>query len=177
MRKFDCFIHWIIFADGHYKAIVSHRVHLLFLFFFLLVLNIVYPIFSILYGLFFASIFIHIFANIRAVKSVRLRSFNESRYLIALEEFFRSGRVLSVPKVNELERVTIGMQNLIANNYSVNPIPFGSDIRFFYIFFFFHLQFRTYRFCVTENSHWTFDTKSNRTISIDQRNRINHNAI
>lgn len=51
---------------------------------------------------------LHIFANIRAVKAVRLRSFNESRYLIALEEFFHSGRVLSVAKVNELERVTIG---------------------------------------------------------------------
>lgn len=50
----------------------------------------------------------HIIANIRAVKSVRLRTFNESRYLIALEEYFRSGNVLSVDAVNSLERVTIG---------------------------------------------------------------------
>lgn len=37
-----------------------------------------------------------------------MRSFNESRYLIALEEYFRSGRVLSIAEVNGLERVTIG---------------------------------------------------------------------
>lgn len=51
---------------------------------------------------------LHIFANIRAVKSVCLRSFNESRYLIALEEFFKTGKMLSVAQVNKLERVTIG---------------------------------------------------------------------
>lgn len=50
----------------------------------------------------------HIFSNIRAVKAVKLRTFNESRYLIALEEYFRSGKVLSVNEANSLERVTIG---------------------------------------------------------------------
>lgn len=50
----------------------------------------------------------HIFANIRAVKTICLRTFNESRYLIALEEFFKSGRMLTVEEVNKLERVTIG---------------------------------------------------------------------
>lgn len=48
------------------------------------------------------------FANIRAVKAIRLRTFNESRFLIVLEEFFRSGHILSVAEVNKLERVTIG---------------------------------------------------------------------
>lgn len=50
----------------------------------------------------------HIFANMRAVKTICLRTFNESRYLIALEEFFKSGRMLTVSEVNKLERVTIG---------------------------------------------------------------------
>lgn len=50
----------------------------------------------------------HIIANIRAVKAVRLRTFNESRYLIALEEYFRSGTVLSIDEVNSIERVTVG---------------------------------------------------------------------
>lgn len=59
-------------------------------------------------SIFFFSIVVHIFSNIRAVKAVRLRTFNESRYLIALEEYFRSGKVLSVDEVNSLERVTIG---------------------------------------------------------------------
>lgn len=61
-----------------------------------------------LMSIFAISICLHILANIRAVKSVRLRTFNESRYLIALEEYFRSGKVLSVDAVNALERVTIG---------------------------------------------------------------------
>lgn len=62
----------------------------------------------VLLSIFALSIVIHIFANIRAVKAVCLRTFNESRYLIALEEFFRSGKVLTVDAVNALERVTIG---------------------------------------------------------------------
>lgn len=61
-----------------------------------------------LFSIFLFSIILHIVANIRAVKAVRLRTFNESRYLIALEEYFRSGNVLSVDAVNALERVTIG---------------------------------------------------------------------
>lgn len=68
----------------------------------------VWFLFSLLLFIFFLSILVHIFANIRAVKAVNLRTFNESRYLIILEEFFRSGNVLSVPQVNGLERVTIG---------------------------------------------------------------------
>lgn len=63
---------------------------------------------SLLYTLFCLVTFMHIFANIRAVKSICLRTFNESRYLIALEEFFKTGRLLSVREVNELERVTLG---------------------------------------------------------------------
>lgn len=58
--------------------------------------------------MFFITTFIHLYANLKAVKSVCLRTFNESRYLIALEEFFRSGRMLSPHQVNKLERVTIG---------------------------------------------------------------------
>lgn len=64
--------------------------------------------FRVLLSIFLVGIVLHIAANIRAVKAVRLRTFNESRYLIALEEYFRSGNVLSVDAVNALERVTIG---------------------------------------------------------------------
>lgn len=64
--------------------------------------------FSVLYSCFFILTCLHIFANVRAVKSVCLRRFNESRYLIALEEYFRTSRMLSVSEVNNLERVTIG---------------------------------------------------------------------
>lgn len=104
LRQSNCFIRWRLFALGHHYTIVrfknavrSEWLKLIHLF-----------VHSVLYGLFFASILIHIIANIRAVKAIRLRSFNESRYLIALEEFFRSGRVMSVATVNELERVTVG---------------------------------------------------------------------
>lgn len=61
----------------------------------------------------------HIFANIRAVKAVRLRTFNESRYLIALEEYFRSSRMLTVNEVNNLERVTIGRTVSVSLNIRV----------------------------------------------------------
>lgn len=61
-----------------------------------------------LYVLFAIVTLGHIFANIKAVKSVCLRTFNESRYLIALEEFFKAGRMLRPLEVNRLERVTVG---------------------------------------------------------------------
>lgn len=61
----------------------------------------------------------HIFANVRAVKSIRLRSFNESRYLIVLEEFFRSGHLMSVAEVNELERVTVGRTVSVSLNIKI----------------------------------------------------------
>lgn len=64
--------------------------------------------FRVLYTFFFLITALHIIANVRAVKAVHLRRFNESRYLIALEEYFRSGRILSVAECNGLERVTIG---------------------------------------------------------------------
>lgn len=51
---------------------------------------------------------LHIFANIKAVKSICLRTFNESRYLIALEEYFKTGIVLHPATVNRMERVTVG---------------------------------------------------------------------
>lgn len=59
-------------------------------------------------AIFFFVTFIHLYANMKAVKSVCLRTFNESRYLIALEEYFRNGSVLPPKCVNQLERVTIG---------------------------------------------------------------------
>ncbi|KXJ83108.1 hypothetical protein RP20_CCG008717 [Aedes albopictus] len=63
---------------------------------------------GVLYGLFLFVTLLHIYANIKAVKSVCLRTFNEARYLIALEEYFKSGTMLSPEQVNKLERVTIG---------------------------------------------------------------------
>lgn len=63
---------------------------------------------SVLYTCFFILTCLHIFANIRAVKAVCLRRFNESRYLIALDEYLRSGRMMSVAEVNSAERVTLG---------------------------------------------------------------------
>lgn len=62
---------------------------------------------------------IHIIANIKAVKAVQLRTFNESRYLIALEEYFRSGKILSISEVNAVERVTIGRAVSVSLNIRV----------------------------------------------------------
>lgn len=62
----------------------------------------------VLYGLFLFVTLLHIYANIKAVKAVCLRTFNEARYLIALEEYFKSGTMLTPRQVNKLERVTIG---------------------------------------------------------------------
>lgn len=59
-------------------------------------------------SVFFIFTLIHIYANVKAVKSVCLKTFNEARYLIALEEYFRNGSVLPPKVVNTLERVTIG---------------------------------------------------------------------
>lgn len=78
-----------------------------------------YSISRLLICLFSLSIVIHIFANIRAVKAVQLRTFNESRYLIALEEYFRSGKILSIADVNGVERVTIGRAVSVSLNIRV----------------------------------------------------------
>jgi hypothetical protein len=59
-------------------------------------------------SIFFFVTFIHLYANAKAVKSVCLKTFNEARYLIALEEYFRNGSVLAPYSVNHLERVTLG---------------------------------------------------------------------
>lgn len=50
---------------------------------------------------------------------MQLRTFNESRYLIALEEYFRVGRVPSVAEVNALERVTIGKAVSVSLNIRI----------------------------------------------------------
>lgn len=42
------------------------------------------------------------------MKSICLKTFNESRFLITLEEYFKSGHMLNTKEVNKLERVTIG---------------------------------------------------------------------
>lgn len=78
-----------------------------------------FSISSVLLSIFFLSIVIHIVANIRAVKAVQLRTFNESRYLIALEEYFRSGRILTVSDVNTIERVTIGRAVSVSLNIRI----------------------------------------------------------
>lgn len=71
---------------------------------------------TMLYSVFVIVIFLHLYANMKAVRAVCLRTFNESRYLIALEEFFRSGRLLSPQQVNKLERVTIGQTVSVSLN-------------------------------------------------------------
>ncbi|XP_011207819.1 RUS family member 1 [Bactrocera dorsalis] len=71
---------------------------------------------SILYTVFIFIITTHLYANLKAVKAVCLRTFNESRYLIALEEYFRSGRMLTPQQVNKMERVTIGQTVSVSLN-------------------------------------------------------------
>lgn len=58
--------------------------------------------------IFIICIGVHLYANTKSVKSVCLKTFNEARYLIVLEEFFRHGSVLPPQIVNQLERVTLG---------------------------------------------------------------------
>lgn len=55
---------------------------------------------AMLYTVFYIVVTLHLYANLRAVRAVCLRTFNESRYLIALEEFFRSSRMLTPQQVN-----------------------------------------------------------------------------
>ena len=72
-----------------------------------------------LYTLFFLVTCLHIYANTKAVKAVCLKTFNESRYLIALEEFFKSGKMLSPKEVNKLERVTIGQTVSVSSRINI----------------------------------------------------------
>ncbi|EDW11502.1 RUS family member 1 [Drosophila mojavensis] len=63
---------------------------------------------AMLYTVFYIVVTLHLYANLKAVRAVCLRTFNESRYLITLEEFFRSSQMLTPQQVNKLERVTLG---------------------------------------------------------------------
>lgn len=81
---------------------------------------------AILHAIFIVLAILHLFANVKAVKSVVLRTFNESRYLITLEEYFRSGKVLNPHEVNKLERVTIGKTVSVSLN-----IHIGISIKYF----------------------------------------------
>lgn len=81
---------------------------------------------AILHTIFIILAILHLYANVKAVKSVVLRTFNESRYLIALEEYFRSGKVLTPYEVNKLERVTIGKTVSVSLN-----IQLGISIKYF----------------------------------------------
>lgn len=56
---------------------------------------------------FLITIGVHLYANVKAVKSVCLKTFNEARYLIVLEEYFRHGTVLPPQIINQMERVTV----------------------------------------------------------------------
>lgn len=74
---------------------------------------------SLLYITFLTVTLLHIYANLRAVKSCCLRTFNESRILIALEEFFRNGKLLPVKDVNKLERLIIGKTVSVSLNIKI----------------------------------------------------------
>ncbi|XP_055386469.1 RUS family member 1 [Condylostylus longicornis] len=71
---------------------------------------------NVLYTFFVIIGIIHIYANLKAVRSVCLKTFNESRYLITLEEYFRSSRMLPPAVVNKLERVTVGQTVSVSLN-------------------------------------------------------------
>lgn len=64
--------------------------------------------------IFFGVTLLHIYSNIKAVKACCLKTFNESRFLIALEQFFRCNTMLSPKDVNKIERVTIGQTVSVA---------------------------------------------------------------
>lgn len=55
---------------------------------------------AMLYTVFYIVVTLHLYANLKAVRAVCLRTFNESRYLIALEEFFRSSHMLTPQQVS-----------------------------------------------------------------------------
>ncbi|XP_055709890.1 RUS family member 1 [Phlebotomus papatasi] len=74
---------------------------------------------TVLYSIFTIVTFMHMYANLRAVKSVCLRTFNESRLLITLEEYLKSGRMLPPREVNKLERVTIGQTVSLSHRVSI----------------------------------------------------------
>ncbi|XP_030384135.1 RUS1 family protein C16orf58 homolog [Scaptodrosophila lebanonensis] len=69
-----------------------------------------------LYSIFYILVILHLLANLKAVRAVCLRTFNESRYLIALEEYFRSSRMLTPQQVNMMERVSIGQTVSVSLN-------------------------------------------------------------
>ncbi|KAI9586133.1 RUS family member 1 [Glossina fuscipes] len=71
---------------------------------------------GVLYSVFAFVVVMHLYANLKAVKAVCLKTFNESRYLITLEEYFKSGRMLPPKQVNKLERVTLGQTVSVSVN-------------------------------------------------------------
>ena len=51
---------------------------------------------------------LHLFANFKAVKSVVMKTFNRTRYLILLKQYAENKKILSVKETNQLEPVIAG---------------------------------------------------------------------
>lgn len=51
---------------------------------------------------------LHIVANYRAVKAVKMRTLNRTRFLIVLQHFFKSREAPSVEETNRAEPVVMG---------------------------------------------------------------------
>lgn len=64
--------------------------------------------FRLVWTLFFAFTFLHVFANYRALRALNLESFNRSRLLIALKEFLIHHKIPTVREVNQQECLIVG---------------------------------------------------------------------
>ncbi|XP_054168037.1 RUS family member 1-like [Oppia nitens] len=77
--------------------------------------------------LFICFTILHIFANYRAVKAVSLETFNLSRFVITVDNWLKTGRILSVREANNRENVWFFWRDL-SNGYCDN-IATGVSLR------------------------------------------------
>ena len=67
---------------------------------------------------------LHVFANLKAVKAVTMKTLNRTRYLIVLKQYVSTLSIPSVQETNRLEPVVMGL--ISSGNLSTQIIYCGS---------------------------------------------------
>ena len=64
---------------------------------------------TLTWTLFFILTLLHLFANYKAVRSLRFATLNKERLLWILQAYFNNGQILSIEEANDLESVIVGI--------------------------------------------------------------------
>lgn len=71
---------------------------------------------TLVWTLYFVLTFVHLYANYRAIRSLKLRTFNWNRFVLLSTEFFRSKQICSIESINQREPLLFEVRQSIRCN-------------------------------------------------------------